>query len=375
LKSYTLKEIPPESFFSEPVYLDDQFILTAPEVRFSGDLIKILEEWEWKEVRSGGEPRPDYAGEEEAGKGETVELSALNDGDRLKSAEEFYSDFLRFTESLFLQVLTAKKLQFSQIAEKIKEICDLSREQRRDLLRVLKSENSANYLASHALKSAILSIVIGHFIKLPIHRLMELGTAALVHEIGMYRLSARLYLSDRELTPEERKTMTRHPVLGFNTLKTYNFPLTASLPALEHHERENGSGYPQRLTGEKISLYSKIIAVACSYDALTSARPHKDAKDGYTGMIEFLKNEGKQYDDTIVKALVFSLSIYPIGLYVLLSNEKKGQVVDVNPENPHYPTVQILGELNPDGKNKIQETSREGIYIVRPLRREETGRL
>lgn len=375
MKSYNLKEIPPESFFSEPVYLDDQFILTAPEVRFSGELIKILEEWSWEEVRSGGEPRAEYAGEEEAGQdGETAETSALNDSDRLKNAEEFYSGFLRFTESLFLQVLTAKKIQFSQIAEKVKDICDLSREQRRDLLRVMKSETSANYLASHALKSAILSIVIGHFIKLPIHRLMELGAAALVHEIGMYQLPARLYLSDRELSSDERKTMIKHPILGFNTLKTYNFPLTASLPALEHHERENGSGYPRRLTGEKISLYSKIIAVACSYDALTSARPHKDAKDGYTGMIEFLKNEGKQYDDTIVKALVFSLSVYPIGLYVLLSSEKKGQVVDVNPENPHYPTVQILGELNPDGKNKIQETSRD-VYIVRPLRQEEIGRL
>jgi hypothetical protein len=90
-------------------------------------------------------------------------------------------------------------------------------------------------------------------------------------------------------------------------------------------------------------------------------------------MLELLKNEGKQYDDTIVKALVFSLSIYPIGLYVLLSSGRKGQVVDVNPENPRFPIVQIFGELTPDGKNKVLETSQDGVYILRPLTRQEIG--
>ena len=90
-------------------------------------------------------------------------------------------------------------------------------------------------------------------------------------------------------------------------------------------------------------------------------------------MLELLKNEGKQYDDTIVRALVYSLSIYPIGLYVLLSSGRKGQVVDINPENPRFPIVQVFGELTPDGKNKVLETSQNGIYIVRPLNRDETG--
>jgi hypothetical protein len=57
----------------------------------------------------------------------------------------------------------------------------------------------------------------------------------------------------------------------------------------------------------------------------------------------------------------------------MLSSGKKGQVVDVNPENPRFPIVQIFGELNPDGKNKTQETSPDGLLIVRPLTREEIG--
>jgi len=88
-------------------------------------------------------------------------------------------------------------------------------------------------------------------------------------------------------------------------------------------------------------------------------------------MLELLKNEGKQYDETVVRALVLSLSIYPIGLYVLLSNGKKGQVIDVNPETPRFPIVQIFGETTPDGKIKTMQTAQDGITITRPLNRSE----
>ncbi|MDR2313103.1 MAG: HD-GYP domain-containing protein [Spirochaetaceae bacterium] len=375
MKTFNIKDIPAGSFFSQPVYLDERFILTTPEVMFSPELLKTLQEWEFKEIQSDGEPQEEYSGADDAVQ-ETegiAENALLSDGEQIRGAEKTYREFLKYVETLFNQVATQKEFHFNQVAERVKELCDAVKENRRYLLRVMKGDlaEGQNYMASHAVKSAIIAIIIGGFIKLPTHRLIELGVAALLHEIGMIKLPPQTYLSKRALSPQERKLILSHPILSFNLLKNLDFPLVVSLAALEHHERENGAGYPQKLTGEKISLYAKIIAVACSYEALTSSRPHKDAKDGYSGMLDLLKNEGKQYDDTVVKALVFSLSIYPIGLYVLLSNGKKGQVVDVNPENPKYPMVQIFGELTPDGKNKVIETSQEGVYIIRPLKKEE----
>jgi HD-GYP domain-containing protein (c-di-GMP phosphodiesterase class II) len=378
IKNFPVKDIPPDSFFSQVVYLDSQFVLAAPEMSFTPEMIRALGDWEFNEVFSAGEPREDYAAvTEAAGAGEELTQTAfLSDSDKIKKAEEFYSAFQKYVENLFTQVAIKNELEFKPVAEKIKAVCEIIREDRRFLLRVQKntlSNPSDNYLASHAVKATIISIIIGFYLKLPNHRLIELGVAALLHEIGMIKLPPQIYLSRRPLQPQERKAILTHPILGFNLLKSFDFPLTINLSALEHHERENGSGYPQKLTSDKISLYAKIIAVACSYEALSSQRPHKEAKDGYTGMLELLKNEGKQYDDTVVRALVYSLSIYPIGLYVLLSSGRKGQVVDVNPENPRYPIVQVFGELTPDGKNKILETSQTGISIVRPLAREEIG--
>jgi HD-GYP domain-containing protein (c-di-GMP phosphodiesterase class II) len=377
LKNYTLKDIPAGSFFTKPVYLDTQFILTAPEVNFSQELITTLKEWEFREVHSEGEPQDEYAGSEEVVQEEgIVEKALLSDGDQLSGAEKFYSGFLKYVETIFTQVVTKKELHFSQVAEKVKGVCDIVKENRRYLLRVMRNDvavEGQNYLASHAVKSTIIAIIIGSYIKLPNHRLIELGVAALLHEVGMIMLPPQVYLAKRTLTPAERKAIITHPILSFKLLKSFDFPLVVSLAALEHHERENGSGYPQKLTGDKISLYAKIIAVACSYEALTGSRPHRDAKDGYSGMLDLLKNEGKQYDETIVKALVLSLSIYPIGLYVLLSNGRKGQVEDEGPENPNFPMIQVFGELTPDGKNKVIETSQDGVHIIRPLQKEEIG--
>ncbi|MDR1278714.1 MAG: HD-GYP domain-containing protein [Treponema sp.] len=381
MKNYTLGNIPPDSYFSKTVYLDSQFILVTPEMSFSSELAKSLADWEFREVFSEGEPCEDFVAETLASADEAELtapnfLSTMNDAEKIKQAEIFYNSFYKYVETLFTHVTIKNELDFKSVAEKVKTLCDMVREDRRFLMRVQKNNEGPedqSYLISHSVRSTIIAVIIGTYLKLPVHRLIELGVAALLHEIGMIKLPPQLYLSNRPLSSQERKAILTHPVLSFNMLKSFDFPLVISLAALEHHERENGAGYPQKLTSEKISLYAKIIAVACSYEALSSNRPHKEAKDGYTGMLELLKNEGKQYDETAVRALVFSLSIYPIGLYVLLSSGKKGQVVDVNPENPRYPIVQIFGELTPDGKNKTMETSPSGLSIVRPLTREEIG--
>jgi HD-GYP domain-containing protein (c-di-GMP phosphodiesterase class II) len=379
MNKYAVNEITPESYYSKAVFLDSQFILTTPEMPFSAELVKNLLNWEFREVLSDGEARENYESESPETSSvevvsESVNLGSSNDSDKIQQAEKFYATFQKYVEMLFTRVAIRNELDFNVVAENVKSACDFVREDRRFLMRALKNTEppaEQNYMASHAVRSTIIAIIIGTYLKLPAHRLIELGVAALLHEIGMLKLPPQVDLSKRPLTPQERKAILTHPILSFNMLKSFDFPLVISLAALEHHERENGIGYPQKLTGEKISLYSKIIAVACSYEALSTNRPHKEAKDGYTGMLELLRNEGKQYDDTVVRALVFSLSIYPIGLYVLLSNGKKGQVVDVNPENPRYPVVQVFGELGvtPDDDRNNGGAHRVGSQVILLRRR------
>ena len=175
MKNYEIKHIPPGSFFSKPVYLDGHFIITAPEVNFSPELLKTLQTWEFKEVLSEGEPQADYSGTEEIVQEEgKAEKSLLSDGSELQTAEKLYAEFLKYAESVFKQLLNSKELHFSQVSQRIKELCDVIRENRRYILRVMKTDSADghSYLASHALRSTIIAIIIGTYIKLPPHRLI-----------------------------------------------------------------------------------------------------------------------------------------------------------------------------------------------------------
>ena len=378
MTSYKLAEVQSDSYFTKNTYLDMVYVLTAPEMPFTDELKITLEKWNFREIYSEGEKSSEYAATTESAafnaSDSAASLSLHNDSDKLAKAEELYSSLVFFVENMFIKAAVSNELEHKAITDKVKDLVDYIKEDRRFIMRVIKNIEPApdkNYLATHSVRSTIIAIIIGTYLKLPNYRLIELGIGALMHEAGMLKLPSQIYLAQRPLSAQEQKAIMTHPVLGYSMLKGFDFPLPVCLCALEHHERENASGYPRRLAGEKISLFSKIIAVACSYEALSSKRPHKEAKDGYTGMLELLKNEGKMYDETVVRALVLSLSIYPIGLYVLLSNGKKGQVVDLNPENPRFPIVQVFGEFTADGKTKTMQTAPNTLTIVRPLNRTE----
>jgi HD-GYP domain-containing protein (c-di-GMP phosphodiesterase class II) len=383
MKSYLIDDIPESSYFTKTVYLDLQYIVAAPEMPFTAETAKTLKEWSFSEVYSDGEPQEHYQPNETQTVPESITGdSAAGDLEKIQQAKRFYVSFREYVKAVYTHAAVRDELNIKPIVEIVKNIIDYVKEDRSYLMRTQiepaktdpagkDTAKNEEYLISHTVYSTIIAIIIGTYLKLPNHRLIELGIAALVHEIGMIKLPSRIYYSDKILSNEEKKQIYTHPVIGYKILKKSDFPLAISVAVLEHHERENGTGYPRQLTDNKISLYAKIIAIACSYEAISSKRPHREAKDGYTSILELMKNEGNQYNNTVVRALVYSLSIYPIGMYVLLSNGKKGQVIDGNPEDPRYPVVHILGEMTPDGKNRTVNTSADGLTIARLLTQEE----
>jgi HD-GYP domain-containing protein (c-di-GMP phosphodiesterase class II) len=378
-----LKDLKADTFYNAPVFIDDSYIILTPETPMTLGLIHRLAEWEIREVYTSGSlidsdapPSETETAEEGEDEGKPTTTKAAGDRENLSKVSVFYDQFLKYVETVFNRYVTKNEILIKELSDRVKTLCDVILENKRYILRIVsRATPSSNYLVNHSVRSTVLAVVLGGQLKLPPHRLIELGVAALVHEIGMVRLPPQLYMAGRQLTDTERKSITAHPILGYNILKDKQFPLSICLAALEHHERMNGTGYPRALGGDKISLYARVIAVACSYDAVTSSRPYREAREGYAGMVDILKNDGKQYDDLVIKALVYSLSLYPIGSYVLLTNAKIGQVIDVNTDNPRYPVVLILGSRTPDGKETIIQTSENGVRILRPITRDEAEKI
>lgn len=356
MKTFAVKDIEPGCFFTKPVFLDQKYMLLTPETQFDEALRQRLLDWKYDAVLSDGSivSSPLVDDSDDDGVATLSVDQDVKERALFKEAQDFFNEVLGFVERVFTHFMTKNEISERPVSEIVKRIIDMVRSHRRYLLRFSEMElKKKNYVVTHSSKTAVISIIMGVTLKLPNHKLIELGTSALLHEIGMIRLPPHLYMSDRKLTPKERQQITAHTVLGFKTLKNASFPVSVCLGVLECRERHDGSGYPRKLTGDKISLYAKIIMVAGSFAAMTSERPFREALAGHAAILEMLQQSNKMYDEPVLKALVQNVSIYPIGTYVQLANGQRGMVVDTNMDNPRAPRVKVVA--GPQGERYAEQ--------------------
>jgi len=172
-------------------------------------------------------------------------------------------------------------------------------------------------------------------------KLTEVCLAALHHDIGMFLVPEGILHKQDKLTDEEFAVVRRHTETGRNILAALNHPHVARA-VYEHHERENGQGYPQGLKGEEICEYAKIIGICDSYEAMTHNRPHRKAAAQYLSVLELAGTKARLFAPSIVKIFLDEITLYPIGSYVRLNNKAIGIVVETNPSNPLKPTIRIV---------------------------------
>jgi len=380
VNTFKLLELNPPVYFTEDVYIDKKFLLFTGESCFTDELKRLLCDWQFTilytkgiitdTVSESNQQKADSEPAEDANQGETAAPEQKLSGELV---EKNYQDFYLFTAEVYETYRNSQTLDTEVVLDKVKALCSFVQENRQAIL-ILQSimpYNVENFLVTHSLRSAVLAVVLGMELKLQHHQLVDLAAAALMHEIGLMHISEDIYTKAEKLSEEEKKYLYVHPVLSCKILKKAKFPLPICLGTLDHHERENGTGYPQKLTGEKISLYGKIIAVVCSYEAITGERKYKKADDPAAGLLNILRRSPSQYDEDVLKALLNALSFFPIGSFVYLSNNMVGQVIDNNSDDPRFPIVRIIGKTAEDGSPEAVRTSMEGTRIMRPARKEE----
>ena len=379
MNTLKLLELKTPVYFTEDVYIDKKILLFTRESCFSDELKRLLSEWQFTLLYTKGtvtesdpQKKEDKSGEKTDTTGDTVQAVPEQ---KLSGelVEKTYQRFYAFAGEVYGNYRNNQSLDTEKVVAEMKELCTFVQGNRQAvlILQSLMPYNVDNFLVTHSLRAAVFAIVVGMELKMQNHQLVELATAALLHEIGLIHISEDIYSRAAELSDEEKKYLHVHPVLSCKILKKAKFPLPICLGTLDHHERENGTGYPQKLTGEKISLYGKILAVVCSYEAMTGERKYKKAEEPATGLLNVLRREPSQYDEEILKALLNALSFFPIGSFVYLSNNTVGQVIDNNSEDPRFPIVRVIDRSAKEVFSEAIRTSMEGIRIMRPARKEE----
>lgn len=210
-----------------------------------------------------------------------------------------------------------------------------------DLSLHLMSAKAGDDIFDHSLNVALLSMMIGKEMKLCADEIRLLGIGALLHDIGQADIPGHIKNKTTPLTQSEAALLRQHCAFGVTLGKQLGLPPEALLIIAQHHERADGSGYPQRLAGPQLSQLSRIVSMIEAYDELCNPRHAGRAFSPHEALASIYAQKGKQYDDATVTAFVRCLSVYPPGTIVLLSNGTLGMVTEVNSARLLKPVVMV----------------------------------
>lgn len=208
-----------------------------------------------------------------------------------------------------------------------------------DLTNLPRQEGEA---FSHALNTCILAVALGRDLGLTTAQLRDLGTAALLHDIGKQQLSEAVR-HGAGLDPEQRREYERHPVLGANLLrKLAGVGNLAARVALEHHMGYDSTGFPRRTQPRPLHLATHVVAIANAYDNLRTVGAAEGEMTCDQALRTMARAVRRAYEPTLLKRFVDLLGLYPRGTLVLLSDGTTGLVRETRPGYPLTPQVLVI---------------------------------
>ncbi|MBI4536566.1 MAG: HD-GYP domain-containing protein [candidate division NC10 bacterium] len=237
------------------------------------------------------------------------------------------------------------------------------------LLKALEPRETQLDRPRHMLNTAIFAVKIGQGLEAREEELPWLALAGGLHDIGMVIVPPRILSKPSALTAEERDLVRMHPEKGYRLLQGLGpeYEWLANV-VIQHHEREDGSGYPRRLKGEEIHDFSKIIGVADTYEALTHPRPHRpQARFPLEAVKEIINTERQRFPSHVLKGFIRGLSTFPVGSLVRLNTGEIAQIVATNPAFPLRPVVEIVAATKKDGSvpaRRVDLSTNTLLYVM-----------
>lgn len=200
-----------------------------------------------------------------------------------------------------------------------------------------------DYTFDHSVNVCVLSIVTGIALGYDKEKLLKLGVGAILHDIGKVLIAQEILNKPGALDEREYSEIKKHTELGYHTIVRHTeLHASSMMVVLEHHERYNGTGYPAGKKKNEIHEFSRIVAIADVYDALTSDRVYKK-KIHPDEAIEYLVSMGNHdFDDEILEKFLQYVTGYPIGTVVLLNSGIRGVISGNNKDYPSRPKVKCI---------------------------------
>ncbi|MGD8190590.1 HD-GYP domain-containing protein [Brevibacillus ginsengisoli] len=291
----------------------------------------------------------------EAGKVEKNEESKAEKTDMKKPAkkvegkstfEQKYDKAVHSLKNLLQQVQGGQNIPVMEVREAITPILQNVQDQPNIMLALSKVANIDTYTYEHSIAVGVFSYVIAKWMKVPEKEWMQIALAGTLLDIGKTKVDPKILWKPGKLTYNEFEEMKKHTLYGYQLIKASpGLNEGVALAALQHHEREDGSGYPLGLKGNQLHLYSKIVAVADVYHAMCSNRVYQQAASPYEVVDQLLQDSFGKLDPTIVHTFVNGITQFAVGTVVELSDGSLGKIVFTDRNYPTRPLVETNGDI------------------------------
>jgi len=368
MKTIKVRNLHPGTKFDQPVFIEGDNVLVPAGVAIKDKDIERLSRWDIEEVFTEGNEIVEAAAEAVAKLKESPTWLPPREEKYLK----LYRSAVEKVDAIFQDIADGTYLNHEPIDSLVKDMLDILRQSKNEMIQlILLGEWVERRLSVSAINCMIISAVIGNTMRLASHRLLQLSTGALMHDVGMLKVEKGILEKQGKLSGEELTKIRTHPVMGYQIIsKDMRYPEEIALVALQHHEHWDGRGYPRSLKGEDITLFARVVTVADAYEAMVSERPYRNSMIGYSAMKNVLSDNGRHFDPQVLKAFLESMGVFPIGSIVQLNNSSIGRVGENHAEAPLRPKVELLiDELGTqiEGTEILDLLGKKNLFIVKAI--------
>lgn len=236
-----------------------------------------------------------------------------------------------------------RQFNISGLNDCIEEIMDQVHKNSEVQISLLDLNSTDEYTMTHCVNTMIYSVVMAKEQNLSSEIIKELSLGTLLHDIGKSFLQHDVIFKDGRLSDPEFEYIKQHPRYGYHIIKNLtNISKASKDIVLHHHEKLDGTGYPDGLKGDEISRLARIAAISDVYDALTTDRCYRKKWTTAKALDFLMQNAGNHFDISTVHSFMQLIAVYPTGSTVRLSDNRLAIVAEQNHYTPLRPIVRII---------------------------------